>query len=453
MIIIVVHWTTHHRSPPNASSISSGVLRWAYIHDVNTCYIIDLWFVSPSFFYWNKIFFACIYITGYSQRLSIMATVLLLLVIWALGGCALAQVANVSLHRAHASPVCNIRDYGAVGDNRTKDTHAFVAAIRACPGGTVHVPGPGIYLTGAMNFTSGQTLYVSPGATIAASQAIEDYPLVSAFPSYGISRDIGWKNSTCRYGAVIGGFELENVTIRGGGTIDGQGWEFWRKMDLKALNCSRPHLIEFQHARNLLIRDLTLLNSPFWTVHLIYSDTIEVRNLTILAPVDRGNTDGIDPDSSSNVLIRDCYIKTGDDAVAIKSGINYAGLQTNIPSTNITLINITAAGHGGISLGSETSGGIRHIIARDIHMTGQHGMRIKTCKGRGSVIEDVHVTNAEGGVVLYMKHSPGCNSTGPWPAVRNLHFKNVTGPCDFACGDDPICDPKTFTFDKACGHE
>jgi polygalacturonase len=162
-----------------------------------------------------------------------------------------------------------------------------------------------------------------------------------------------------RYGAVIGAVGASNVTVTGGGLIDGQGWNFWALTDANdkhpgTLLCSRPHLIEFEHCTDVAITGLTLQvriychrycpsrphplqliscwsyprdqNSPFWTTHFIYSKRCRASELTILAPATRGNTDGVNPDSSTDVIIENCYISNGDDGVAIKSGLNEAGI-------------------------------------------------------------------------------------------------------------------------------
>lgn len=223
----------------------------------------------------------------------------------------------LSTDAAAAWQVCDVRQHGAKGDNRTKDTAAIKAAIEECrTGGEILLSAPGLYLTGALNLTSNQLLRVEPGAQLLASQDVSDFPVVASFPSYQGSRDI--PNSTCRYGAVVGGVNVSNVSIAGGGVIDGQGWHFWALVDRNhqvpgTLQCSRPHLIEFEHSHGVAVAGLTLKNSPFWTSHFIYSRGIHVSELTILAPATRGNTDGINPDSSSDIVIENCYISNGDD--------------------------------------------------------------------------------------------------------------------------------------------
>jgi polygalacturonase len=123
----------------------------------------------------------------------------------------------------------------------------------------------------------------------------------------------------------VGGVGVENVTVSGGGMIDGQGWNFWGIKNAGELQCSRPHLVEFESSSTIVVDDLTLQNSPFWTTHFIYSKVIRATNLVILAPADVGNTDGINPDSSEDVWIENCFISNGDDGIAIKSGLNEAG--------------------------------------------------------------------------------------------------------------------------------
>ena len=134
-----------------------------------------------------------------------------------------------------------------------------------------------------------------------------------------------------RYGAVVGAVRATNVSITGGGVIDGQGSYFWALVDANhktpgTLKCSRPHLIEFENSTDISVTGLTLQNSPFWTTHFIYSHRIRASELTILAPATRGNTDGINPDSSTDVTIENCFISNGDDGIAIKSGLNAAGI-------------------------------------------------------------------------------------------------------------------------------
>jgi polygalacturonase len=361
---------------------------------------------------------------------------------------------------AAAWQVCDVTKHGAKGDNRTKDTAAIKAAIAACAtdGGEILLPAPGKYLTGALNLSSNQLLRVEPGAALLASQDVADYPAVASFPSYEGSRDI--PNSTCRYGAVVGAVGATNVSITGGGLIDGQGWHFWALVDANhvtpgTLNCSRPHLIEFENSSDISLRDLTLQNSPFWTSHFIYSRRIHASELTILAPATRGNTDGINPDSSTDITIENCYISNGDDGIAIKSGLNAAGIAVGLPSANIFIRNVTTEGRGGIAIGSEMSGGVKNVTMENVRLLGQRGVHMKTTRGRGGYIENITMINVEAkaGIQLWSTYGSTVKD-GPWPHVGNITIINTSSSCSLGCGKLPsaYCDPKSFYYSNACGH-
>ena len=360
---------------------------------------------------------------------------------------------------AAAWQICDVRKHGAKGDNRTKDTTAIKAAIAECAGGgEVLLSAPGLYLTGALNLSSNQVLRVETGASLLASQDVADYPVVASFPSYLGSRDI--PNSTCRFGAVIGGVGATNVSITGGGLIDGQGWHFWALVDANhktpgTLKCSRPHLIEFENSSVISVTSLTLQNSPFWTTHFIYSHKIRASELTILAPATRGNTDGINPDSSTDVTIENCYISNGDDGIAIKSGLNAAGIAVGLPSANIFIRNVTTQGRGGIAIGSEMSGGVKNVTIQDVRLLGQRGVHMKTTRGRGGYIEDIRMVNVEAkaGIQLWTTYGSTVKD-GLWPRVGNISVINTSSSCSLGCGRLPAayCDPKSFTFTNACGH-
>ena len=145
---------------------------------------------------------------------------------WLLAGMGHMHAPAAAAARARGAwPVCNVLQFGAKGDNRTKDTHALVAAVKACSGGgDVLLPAPGLYLTGAFNLTSNQRLVVEKGAMLVASQDLADYTEMPAFPSYGTPRDSVVPGSMCRYSAIVGGVGLSNVTVCGGGVLDGMGY-------------------------------------------------------------------------------------------------------------------------------------------------------------------------------------------------------------------------------------
>ena len=187
-------------------------------------------------------------------------------------------------------------------------------------------------------------------------------------------------------------------------------------------NCGRPHLVEFEWCDKVVVDKVTLQNSPFWTSHFIYSNDIRITNVTVLAPATQGNTDGFNPDSSSNVFIKDCFVSNGDDGVAIKSGLNARGIEFGKPSENIYIENLTTHGRGGIALGSEMSGGIRNVTIKNVRLLGQRGVHMKTTKGRGGYFEDLTFIRVSGqGIQLWDSYG-STNTSGPWSV--KLH----TGP-------------------------
>ena len=299
---------------------------------------------------------------------------------------------------ADESIVCNIVDYGAVGDGVTLNTAAFTAAVKACcctaneTSPTVYVPS-GVFLTGSFELGSNMILNVSSDGKILGSVNESDYPLVEPLPSYGIGRDVP---TDLRYRSLIFGEKIEKVSFLGGGIIDGNGGPWWRKHFLKQLNYSRPPLIEIMDSRELSLSNITLQNSAFWTFHPYSSQDIEVRDSTFLAPSYSPNTDGIDIDSCKNVLVERCFFSVGDDGIAIKSGLNEAGREYGVPSENILIRDISVTpdfdnlSTNGVSIGSEMSGGVKNVTVQSSTFKNcESGIYIKSMEGRGGVVENI----------------------------------------------------------------
>jgi polygalacturonase len=282
----------------------------------------------------------------------------------------------------------NILDYGAVGDGQALNTSAIQSAIAACQeagGGTVYVPA-GNYVTGPLSMCSNVTLHLDAGATLLGSQNLADYPVV----------DGRWQGADQKtYASLIAGSDLDNIAIVGRGTIDGRGNIWWRLHKEKKLAYPRPRLISFSNCSNVLIEGITAINSPAWTINPIHCENVTVDKVTILNPDDSPNTDGINPDSCRYVRISDCYVSVGDDCVTIKSGTEENSRLHLAPCENITITNCTMAhGHGGVVIGSEMSGDVRNIVISNCVFTGtDRGIRFKSRRGRGGIVEDIRVTN------------------------------------------------------------
>ncbi|HWP39441.1 MAG TPA: glycoside hydrolase family 28 protein [Tepidisphaeraceae bacterium] len=337
-----------------------------------------------------------------------------------------------------------VNELGAVGDGRTLCTQALQRAIDTAAGaggGMVHFPS-GTYVTGTLWLRSNVTLMLEAGATILGAEDVE------AFPQWTPK----WEGpgSTTR-AALICGEGLENIAIIGKGTIDGRGqmwWKLQRQLE-KSARIMRPRLIRLVDCRNVLIEDVTLTNSPAWTLNPVACDTVNIVRVTVRNPPDSPNTDGINPDSCRNVHISDCHIDVGDDCITIKSGSEEEPRRQYIPCENITITNCTMIhGHGGVVIGSEMTGGVRNVVISNCTFVGtDRGIRIKSRRGRGgstgAAVEDIRVSNiVMDGVLcpLAINLFYGCGAWGQskvtdkspqpvtqaTPRFRRLRFSNIS---------------------------
>jgi polygalacturonase len=282
----------------------------------------------------------------------------------------------------------NVKEYGAIGDGQAIETPAIQATIDACHrqgGGTVVVPA-GRYVTGSLFLRSNITLYLDAGATLLGSENPADYPIVEG----------RWEGrSQLTYAPLIAGMDLDTIAVVGRGAIDGRGAVWWRRFQEKTLGYPRPRLISFMRCANVLIEGITVTNSPSWTITPVWCDNVMIHQVTIKNPANSPNTDGINPDSCNHVHISDCYVSVGDDCITIKSGAETDRPDRLLPCQNITITNCTMAdGHGGVVIGSEMSGDVRNIVISNCVFIGtDRGIRLKSRRGRGGVVEDVRVTN------------------------------------------------------------
>lgn len=336
--------------------------------------------------------------------------------------------------------IASIEEFGGVGDGKTLNTRAFQKAIDylksfADKGGAqLNVPS-GRWVTGSFNLTSNFTLYLGKDALILGSQDPNDWPLIEPLPSYGRGRErLGG-----RHISLIHGEKLENVVITGeNGTIDGQGSMWWNMWFNKTLQHTRGHLVEFVDSENIIISNVTFLNSPFWNIHPVYCRNVVIKHVTILAPLDAPNTDGIDPDSSSNVCIEDCYIHSGDDLVAIKSGWDEYGIAVGRPSSNIIIRRVsgTTPTCSGIGIGSEMSGGIEGVVVENLNVyNASAGVRVKTDMGRGGYITNITISNLTlENVKIPIKFTANSNDhpDSNWdpnalPRIKGIIIRDVVG--------------------------
>ncbi|NGZ74313.1 glycoside hydrolase family 28 protein [Saccharibacillus alkalitolerans] len=333
----------------------------------------------------------------------------------------------------------NAADYGAAPNADRPATAGIQAAIDAAAlagGGTVFVPA-GVYRTGSLRLRSHIELRLSPGAVLKFSAEPDDYPLVDSRWE-GVSRQV---HASCIYGA-----DLENVSVTGGGTLDGCGQPWWERHrgSPEDLPYPRPKLIGLDRCRRVTLRDLNLVNSPSWTVNPVLCRDVTIDNLSILNPADSPNTDGINPESCSGVRIVNCQIDVGDDCIAIKSGTE--DTAERVPCENISVSGCTMLhGHGAVVLGSEMSGDIRNVVIQNcVFKQTDRGIRFKSRRGRGGIVEDVRIGHIVMEDVvcpfilnLYYFCGPRGKDRYVWdknpypiteetPRFRRIHFAHIT---------------------------
>ncbi|XP_061341302.1 probable polygalacturonase [Gastrolobium bilobum] len=332
----------------------------------------------------------------------------------------------------------SLTDFGGVGDGYTSNTKAFNSAINHLSqyaseeGAQLYVPA-GKWLTGSFSLISHFTLYLNKDAVLLASQDITEWPVIKPLPSYGRGRDAG----AGRYTSLIFGTNLTDVIVTGdNGTIDGQGAFWWEQFHKKKLKYTRPYLIELMFSDNIQISNLTLLNSPSWNVHPVYSSNIIVKGITIIAPVTSPNTDGINPDSCTNTRIEDCYIVSGDDCVAVKSGWDEYGIKFGWPTKQLVIRRLTCISpfSAAIAFGSEMSGGIQDVRAEDITaINTESGVRIKTAVGRGGYVKDIYVKKMSMHTMKwafwmtgnYGSHADSHYDPNALPEIKGINYRDI----------------------------
>ena len=349
-----------------------------------------------------------------------------------------------------------ITDFGAVAGSDC--TAAITKAIAACSGaggGRVVVPA-GVWLSGAVHLKSNVNLHIAEGATL-------KFPFEPAkFLPLVLTRFEGIE--CMNYSPLIYAFEQENVAITGKGTLDGSAtWDTWwawndkskgatkqtparKRLDQQGTDGTpvaervfgdghflRPNFIQPYRCKNVLIEGVTVINSPMWEIHPVLCTNVIVRGVTVRSL--GTNNDGCDPESCRDVLIEDCLFETGDDCIAIKSGRNNDGRRIGVPSENIVIRRCTMKdGHGGVTMGSEISGGVRNVFVSDCTMDRAHldrAFRFKSNAVRGGVMEHIRIRDVKIGqvkkAVLSVEFDYEEGANGPHkPVLRDVRIENVT---------------------------
>jgi polygalacturonase len=369
----------------------------------------------------------------------------------------------------------NISQYGAVADGLTLNTNPINKTIATCSekgGGVVLIPG-GIWLTGPVEMKSNVNLHLDRDAILLFTKDFNQYQLVEG--TYEGSR-------SARNQSPIQGTNLENIAITGNGVIDGNG-DVWRMVGRDRLTESqwkakvasggivssdnriwfpsaktklafeqkrstallpgqtlkdfedikdflRPNLVVFNNCKKVLLDGVTFQNSPAWCLHPVLCEDLTVRNLFVKNPDYAQNGDGLDVESCRNVLIEGCTFDVGDDGICIKSGKDEEGRKRGRPTENVVIRNnFVYKAHGGFVIGSEMSGGARNIFVYDCSFMGTDiGLRFKTARGRGGVVENIYVKNIRMKDIVqdailfdmyYFTKAPGANEKATVPPVTD----------------------------------
>lgn len=392
--------------------------------------------------------------------------------------------------------VVNLKDFGAVNGGYVLNTKAFEDAIDALSkkgGGKLVIP-PGIWLTGPIILKSNIELHAQTGALIKFSTDKSLYPIIeTSFEGLNTWRCI----------SPIYGKNLENIAFTGNGVWDGSGeaWrqvkksklteEQWKKFvasggvlnekkdswypseqylkgakgadqnvrpdlktreDFEAIHdFLRPVLVSIQNSKRVMFDGPVFQNSPAWNIHPLMIEDLIVRNITVRNPWFSQNGDGLDVESCKNVIIENSSFDVGDDAICIKSGKDKDGRDRGVPCENIIIKNnIVYHGHGGVTVGSEMSGGVKNLHVSNCTFMGTDvGLRFKSTRGRGGIVENIYISDvfmtdipsqaisfdlyyggksiaetlAEGGNTVSTKAIPVNEET---PQFKNIVIKNIT---------------------------
>lgn len=360
----------------------------------------------------------------------------------------------------------NVSSFGNMDEPSQNIKPAIDKAIEECfksGGGRVVIPAGKYLCKGPINLKSNVNLYLEDDAIINFSTDPEDYlPIVFT----------RWEGVECyNYSSLIYAHNQDNIAVTGNGTFNGQadnsnwwpwcgaqrfGWNSGQPSQRESrpllMNMNneelpvekrffgkgqylRPNFLQLINCKNILLEGITLLNSPMWFVHPVLCENITINNIKTIGM--GPNNDGIDPESCKYVLIDNCYFDNGDDCIAIKSGRNADGRRINVQSENIIVRNSQMKdGHGGVSIGSEISGGCRNVYIEKCVMDSPNldrALRIKSNSYRGGIVENIYMRDVEVGEVsnavirLNMRYDPREGSEGKYPPVfRNINVERVT---------------------------
>ncbi len=341
-----------------------------------------------------------------------------------------------------------LSDFGGIGDGLIDNKEIFDSIVSFCHdnGGGRIIVNPGTYLVnGPIHLKSNVNLHLEEGAKIVFGNNPDFYlPVVLT----------SWEGTRLyNYSPFIYAYQASNVAITGKGEIDGEAsetWQYWKDLQNKDKRLSRkmnnestaleervfgtghflrPHLIQFYECEKILVEGVKISDSPFWCLHLVFSKNITIRNLIYDAY--NFNNDGIDPESSENILIENIIFDNKDDNIAIKAGRDLEARTLNIPSKNIVVRNCKFKGHNALAIGSEMSGGVNNVFVEDCSYAGNviYGFYLKGNRDRGGEVHDIYARNLEfdstRSTIIIDSNYKNQGSCCP-PLFKNIFVEKVT---------------------------
>ena len=332
-----------------------------------------------------------------------------------------------------------------VCDASSVGRHELASLFARCQ--EVVIPSGSTVVSGPLNLTSGQILTLQQNSTLQAvsfSKSV-DWPILVALPTYPLRGP--------RYQPFLHVAGALNVTIRGPGTVDGAGASWWGEKNLAA---ERPRLVGLERCTGCRMTGTRFQNSPFWTIHIVYSVGVAVEGVSVFNPPEGKNTDGLDVDSSRDVQVRNCHIETEDDCISIKSGLLF---DSNLPCLNVLIADSTFRSCAGLAVGSETAGGVQNITFQSLKLENIVGgvVRLKTKRANGAYIDNVvYDTIAASRCVTGIFLDPDYEAVAVPPGVlapkigtivvRNFTASLVARAAELKCTSDSPCD--SFVLDN-----
>lgn len=373
----------------------------------------------------------------------------------------------------------SITECGGIGDGHADNTRAFADAMRQLEeqgGGHLVVP-RGVWFTGPITFESNVDLHLEDGAVILFSGDYDKYPIVNTyFEGLKTKRCQSPLNADGKQNIAITGFgtidgngdawrwikrskltdsQWKNLQKQGGVTGEAQGFELWaptqaileelQKCDMNVPNwCQtekdwelardflRPTLLDFKKCQNVLLEGVCFQNSPAWNLHPFMCENVIIRDVMVINPWNSQNGDGLDIEACKNVLVVNTKFDVGDDAICVKSGKNQDGRDLKTPCENVVVNNCAVYhGHGGFVVGSEMSSGVKNVSVKNCMFLGTDvGLRFKSARGRGGVVENIHIDNVNminipTDCILFDLHYTGLSASDAMKLKQEMAAKGI----------------------------